>query len=258
MTTSAKRSIKKQPRRIVTIIFISAGIIIAGLCILFACLFLQANHMTNTMTDEVNSARAEMKQKVSEQRQTSLATYANQHIIKDTQPMYSSSVDACYLAHNDSGWTIDSHYQQCYLRYVDVFNTDLTEDQYLALSASTNGKTSNLEKLRTQIKTCSDDRSRLGSAETTEIGFTKADGSDKICSLPNQIYGNRVVAYAVNDVVSEQKITGNINQVTGQKNNIIIVADYSYYKKDLGCKPFSFMCAEPISSPVVGNMKEKK
>lgn len=234
-------------------VIIGAVFIIASIIILIP--FINSMRMKSTITDEVNKARTAKGLEIGEQRLKSISHYAEQGIIKSPTPLYSSLVDACYLAHNDSGWTVNSHYQECYLRYVDVFETDLTDEQYLSLVMPGEDISSRLDELKQSIKTCSDDRTMLGSPENTEMGYTASNATNNICSLPNQFYGTRVVLYAINNIVSSQEVSGDIKQVTGDKTNIIVVADYSYYKKDIGCKPLSLFCASPLNKPVVGEMK---
>lgn len=214
--------------------------------------------MKSSISKEVDTARANTSQTNNEARLNYISDYKKQDVIKDTQPIYSSAADVCYLAHNDSGWTIDSHYQVCYFRYVDVFETDITNQQYLKMAMPDEDVSAIYDALKGSLKTCSDDRSELGSADMTEMGYTAADMTDNICTLPETINSNRVVAYALDTIVSAKTETGDKNKVTGKKNNVIIVADYAYYRKDLGCKPLTFFCDEPIETPIVGSMKAQK
>lgn len=213
--------------------------------------------LMDTVTKEVDIARTEHIEKVNEKRLDNATYYINQGVIKDTKPTYSSVVDACYLAHNDSGWIAQSHYQECYIRYIDVFETDITDDQYVALVQAGQSTTTQSSDLKALIKTCASDRRELGSPEDTVMGYTSANGSPAQCNLPQETYGDRVVLYAVRGIVSEQTTTGDRSKITGERSNIIMVGDYAYYKKDIGCKPIALFCESPYSSPLVGTMKQK-
>lgn len=211
--------------------------------------------MKSTINDQVNAARIENGSEISQKRIENIQKYSEQGIVNTTQPIYSSTVDACYLAHVDSGWIIDYYYQECYLRYIDVFNASLTKDQYTSLVKASDNKRSESNTVKRSSDKCNDDRLMSGIENGTDMVFVAADGTTSICTLPNPINGDRVVTYAVNSVVSTQSETGDSQQFTGDKDTIVVTADYSYYKKDIGCKPLTLFCESPIETVIVGNMK---
>ena len=73
------------------------------------------------ITQQVTQARTSQEPTYDKDRSKKIQALHDIGIISTTTPAYSSKIDACYVTHNDTGWVAANWYQDCYIRYTDLF-----------------------------------------------------------------------------------------------------------------------------------------
>lgn len=206
---------------------------------------------------QVSGARSEEGVQILNSRTELIADLEKRGVISSQEPVYGSLVDACYLDHIDAGWTVQSHRQACYLRYVDVFESAMSIDQYTMYADSEPLRNDNGTMILSRgAATClTEDVSSFGSSK--EVVYYAAEAAlPGPCMLPNEEYGYGVVTYAISSIVSNQTTVGERVNFAGGKNYIVLIGDEEYFTKKLGCRPLSLFCEAPINTPRIGDMKE--
>lgn len=259
-----KKRAQKKELSTVKRIFIVLGALFALMILIPLVITLVTSLIPNlsleaTLLREVTNARETKVPAITAKRTAQIEELGKNGVIKSSLPLYASFVDGCYIDSTDAGWIAQNHNQKCYIRYIDVFETTMSAEAYDTFAASDKkGTTPDHLLLRSSIDAGSDTYSD-GGAYNAYAGYLKATEGKKIArqhTIPERRYGDRVAIYAWKSVVSDLHETGNLGKVTADKNYILLVGDYSYYEKDIGCKKEWIFCGQPIEKPVFGKDKQ--
>lgn len=207
---------------------------------------------------KVTAARSENIPVYDGAREERITALKQSGLIMSETPDFSSKVDACYLAHNDSGWIAQSHYQECYAMYIDLFRVDMDFASAQATLEKAGKSDPTLSKFTFYVpSSCTDtsftplpDRSNLEFIQASEASATTS------CVLPEQNYSDRVVLYAHNDKdhTAQMIRSFDVSKVSPTENYIYLSSDDAYFKEELGCKSFGLFCEQPINAPVMGEL----
>lgn len=221
---------KRQKNRKIALVIIAALLLALVVLVIIPRLFMHFN--TLSLESEVSNAR---QQAGASQRSAVLQAKEKVAALgKTTDADIRSSVDACYLAHNDAGWTIESWYQTCYFRDLQLFETSLSQTELQTLLEAPVGCAAGV---------------RIG---TSTLRYIAANS--KVCSIPNQVYSDSVVVYARSEesFISKKALEFDASKIDTNKNYLVAETEKEYFSKNLGCLPLSFMCEQPVSGPRFG------
>lgn len=238
-------------------------VIIAIPTILFAINFLDDQLRTFNAYSQVQTARQDKLTK-------SDNTFDEQKKLisglgEGTTSVALSKKDICFVAHNDSGWFATDYYQECYIRYVQLFNTDLTKDEIIQKLQS------NTQREELSAKTLVN--SLFGEVERRSYATEKFAQ----CTVYEQGYSPSVVyipagfdasryeytqdceAPSETDVPGPAYVMSNLSVKTysdidptlvdSSKNQLWIMYTTKYYKEALGCGAGLLFCENPRATP---------
>ena len=168
----------------------------------------------------------------------------------------SSKIDVCYVNHSDAGWMASNWYQDCYLRYVNGFATDLAS-QDVKQMLMTNPKTSayfgdeDAVLIFTQRLYCGlfeKDHSTTLVYRPANLGYDE-DG----CEIPSPYQS---VSSVRGPIILDDELSVrtykifNPLEVDNSRNQIWTIFDEHYYHEELGCGTGFIFCSNPRSTPV--------
>ena len=158
----------------------------------------------------------------------------------------SSKIDICYLNHNDQGWMIASWYQDCYIRYIDGFETTLSIDEVKAkIFSDPNSK---------KLLSSENDFGPRGCRLYESIYYIPSNyvGNDYDCEVPNQLQGTWSVRGAITqDSELSTKTYRKFDYLSVKKsiNQIWVITEDHYYSEELNCG-VGILCPSPRKEPV--------
>lgn len=260
-STSKKKSSKKSlstTQRV--LILLSVGI--AGIILVpITSSFISYGVLRVSLPSEVDGARQNKAKLFSELRQTQLAELQSKQVITSTDSVYSESFDACYLAHVDSGWIAQNYYQECYIRSIEVFASNLTEEEYLQkVTPHKSNQYISVGLLSKNSRVCGARDESNWDRDKSSVNFIakdEAQESTKVCVVPYANNTERVVLYARPSINATQTKVGNRQDVTNTQSYAVLVTDYVYINRNLGCRPASLFCESPIDRVDVGSRDKK-
>jgi hypothetical protein len=230
-------AIKKQTRK-----FLLIGLVIFLLPVISSIVKSQWNNYV--AKNEIVKQRQD-SEKASESQVKSNTEYIKE-TLGVTKNIGSSKIDVCYLNHSDGGWMIAYWYQDCYLRYVDGFETSLSRDEVIArIVANPKSK---------ELFSSEYDYGPDGCLIYQRLFYVPANyaGMDYDCFVPNQLQGIWSVRGAItNDgKLSTKKYRSFDNEMVNRTVNIIWVThEDHYYHEQLGCG-IGLFCSSPRAKPV--------
>lgn len=183
---------------------------------------------------------------------------ANGGIISSSSPDYSAKTDVCYVNDQEQGWTSTNWFQDCYVRYVDLFSTALSR-QEVADKLSTIPDSQDLfgdMRSNTLSKTCDtltteNGKPLLGFLDT-QLPTPQKDRYE--CKIPGLIQG----VWSVNGpIILDDKLKNFSHSersfmesdVDTKKHYITLQGDGYYYHEELGCGSPLF-CSSPRKQPI--------
>ncbi len=167
----------------------------------------------------------------------------------------SSKASVCYVTHADQGWFAVNWYQDCYLRYVEGFSTNLSRETFKAkLSGSTDlltamGELSNEDKFYPSTCVISD-RTDKFKVSYLPINFTKDEAFS--CDIPNQLQGLTSVDGPIildNELAIKRYVNFDPAPLINNGSQVWFEHDEFYYHEDLGCGIDYVFCGNPRSKP---------
>lgn len=178
-------------------------------------------------------------------------------VISDKTPTYSSKIDACYVTHSDSGWVTTSYYQDCYIRYVDLYSTTLNRneiEQRLGSIHQVRGLFG--EPGLSNSKICGslyEDNYKITlSFLTWQVSAKVADELN--CKVPKQTQSTFTLKGPI--ILDENLKTRfarffDENKIDQSKQYVMMQSDNYYYNESLGCA-VGFLCPSPRAEPITG------
>lgn len=175
-----------------------------------------------------------------------------------TSNLGSSKVDVCYTDYR--GKTANSWYQDCYLRYIEGFSTNLNIDEVRnsllsdPKSISIFGNDSSLRQTDPDHLYCTlFDRFNHDNEYRTELVMIPVNtkGSYGECEVPNllQSYGSVKGHIKSNNALSVKTYkTFDTSVIDGVQNQIWLVLNKHYYHEELGCAGI-IGCFNPRGKP---------
>src|SRR6266404_1157488 len=193
---------------------------------------------TSSAKQKVNVARAEVEKTTDETILSFEAALTNSGIA--ASKVASSKVDVCYINHKDAGWFAQNWYQDCYLRYVGGYITNLNKvDVKDIISKSTElqkktDKLSNFDSFYPNTCVLSNEADFI-QLYYLPVGATQKD--DYSCMIPNQLQGvGTIDPILLDSELSARKYQiFDTNSIGRDQNQIWFEFDRNYYREDLGC-----------------------
>lgn len=183
----------------------------------------------------------------------------------DTKSVMLSKKDICFIAHNDAGWTVTDYYQECYIRYVQLYSTDLSRDSVVqklssyterqklsseTLVESLFGRLENNQNISPDVVHCSvynDYRSPSLTYIPAGLDITKYKYAWD-CETPNLV-DNPGPAYAQSQLSVKSYSDIDQSKIDMSKNQLWIMYTTKYYKEALGCGAGLLFCENPRATP---------
>lgn len=228
-----------------------------GLMIFLVSLSILASVKNHSIEQEVISARNTNEQKYDVERKNKIHTLYESGAIATTQPNYSSKVDACYIDHSDAGWTTTGWYQECYIRYVDLFSTPLSPNEILTnlvKSSTTKVQFGTPAASQTDFGRCND---LYASDYKSTLTYFDYGSNSQECNLPNTTQGTFTVRGPIildENLAVQQDRSFNKSLVDTSQKYIVMQSDSYYYHESLRCG-HGFSCPSPRQVPLTGFKK---
>jgi hypothetical protein len=170
-----------------------------------------------------------------------------------TTKIASSKVDVCYVDHRDQGWFAANWYQDCYLRYVNGYETNYSK-KYIKENINST------ESLRSETGTLLDnDQSsfcKLISLEFRKINLVYMPSGiirslDYECIIPSPIQGDSTITPAILDknLAIRTYVSFDSKSIPNSNNQVWFEYDAFYYHEDLGCGFDFIFCGNPRDKP---------
>lgn len=226
------------------------GIILLVPIVLILLDYANQYHKYVSAKSKVAEARTKAMPDFNQKSATAAAALRQAGLI--TIPLASSKVDVCYVTHEDQGWFAANWYQDCYLRYVQGFETTATKTEALQKVSSLSdifGEPQDSPNAQTVFK-C-----ELAESNFKETVRYRPAGSPisslNECGIPDQLQGVFSVKGPImldNELSAKSYDSFNPVTVDNSKNQIWVMSDTYYYHEELGCG-FGIFCANPRSKP---------
>lgn len=164
-------------------------------------------------------------------------------------------IDACYVTHSDTGWVANNWYQDCYIRYTDLFPTCLSRsdiEQKLKASQNTLDSFGKLETFHQ--KTC-DILYRNNDYKPILLYLNwNLDQGDlgHNCKVPKPTQGAFTVKGPIvldKELSIQAQRSFNVDDVDKAKKYISMQLDNYYYHESLGCG-VGILCPSPRKKPL--------
>ena len=183
----------------------------------------------------------------------------------ETKSVMLSKKDICFIAHNDAGWTVTDYYQECYIRYVQLYSTDLSRDSVVqklssyterqklsmeTLVESLFGRLENNQNISPDIVHCSVYNDYSGPSLTyipAGLDITKYKYAWD-CETPNLVY-TPGPAYVQSQLSVKTYSDLDQNKIDTSKNQLWIAYTVKYYDEEIGCGAGILFCNSPRSKP---------
>lgn len=209
------------------------------------------------ITQQVTQARTSQEPIYDKDRFKKIQALHDMGIIGTTTPAYSSKIDACYVTHNDTGWVAANWYQDCYIRYTDLFPIVLSRsnvEQKLESSKDTPNLFGNLETFRP--KNCGA-LYRNDSYKPTLIYLNwNIENAEKgvNCKIPKQTQDTFTVRGPIvldKELTTKIERSFNVDDIDQTKRYLFVQSDNYYYHESLGCG-IGILCPSPREKPLTG------
>ncbi len=176
-----------------------------------------------------------------------------------------SKKDICFIAHNDSGWMATDYYQECYIRYVQLFTTDLTKDEIIQKLQS-NTQRANLST-KTVVNSLFGDvePSSYATEKYAQCVVYKQNYSPSVVYIPAGFDASKYEfpqdceapsktdvpgpAYAMADLSVKTYQDIDPSLVDTSKIQLWTIYTSKYYEENLGCGVGILFCESPRSKP---------
>lgn len=207
--------------------------------------------------NNVIAARQNKEPEFDQARDYRLAVLSSAGLLDKKVADYSSKVDVCYITHSSQGWMAANWYQECYVRYVDLFSTSLNRDDVSEkLHSATKAKKIPANDIDYLTGGCgviySNNDGALGVSHL-KLNTTNEQSKTNIdeCQLPDQLQGPFRVGVFLDEQLSKKTLRS-FKDIDRSKNYILLESDNDYYDEDLGCAWGMFFCNSPRMSPITG------
>ena len=170
----------------------------------------------------------------------------------------SAKVDTCYGDHDDAGWMISSWYQECQLKYIEGFSTNLPKDTLLSSMAQLPDATKLFgEQVLSEYSFdnypsgCVVYRS-VDTKQAIEVVYLPQDYNSAVveeyssCNIPKQ--GDRYAGAIASESATKVFRSFNPNALSHAKAQVWVVVSDTYYHEDLGCT--GILCDNPRPKPI--------
>lgn len=237
---------------------ISGALIVFGVIIIFSLLpkpFIEQADPIDKAS--VINARNTNEPQYEQDRSSRITVLSNAGIISSLNSDYSSKVDTCYTNHNDAGWTISNWYQDCYFRYVDLFQTSLSRAEIMQkLAALPISDTFGFPY--TFSATACDLYDKRSKPTLSYLTWNLSDTKSTIDCIPDLYQGvftvkGSIVLDKTLAAYTHSYRTFTADSVDKNKSYIAMQIDHYYFNGSLGCPGSGFLgCSAQLLSPVTG------
>lgn len=171
----------------------------------------------------------------------------------------SSKVDVCYVTHSDRGWLADYWYQDCYIRYVDGYETNLSRalvKQRVLSIPNHEALFGEEDTTAAKYNKCSLFGHLFGQFPDYTVIYKPLDVdplTDYSCRVPNPLQGLSTVR---GPIILDSELSAlidrayNPNEIYTLGNQIWVMHDEFYYNELLGCGAGLIFCSNPRKTPV--------
>ncbi len=235
--TSTPQKPKKKIWKVLKIIVA----IILGVILLFIIGVFIFNYFNKQLIiKDVSGQRSEAEKKADASVQNLVNKMINSGV--SNRAIATSKTDVCYVTHSDAGWFANNWYQDCYLRYIVGFETQLSLTQFAQ-------KISSISQSHLEYPPCV----AFSVDNSTQILYRPANTprDQTLCEIPNQLQG---IGSVRGPIVLDKELSvkayksfdpANINN---SQNQVWVIHDEYYYREDLGCG-IGLFCENPRSKP---------
>ena len=216
-----------------------------------------SNVKNNSIEQAVITARNTNEQKYDAERENKINTLYESGAVTTPQPNYSSKVDACYVDHADAGWTATGWYQECYIRYVDLFSTPLSPNEILTnlvKSGTTPTQFGTPAVSQTDSGRCND---LYASEYKSTLMYFDYGNNTQDCELPNVTQGTFTIRGPLvpnENITAQQDRSFDKSLVDTSQKYIVMQSDNYYYREALGCG-YGLSCPSARQVPLTGFKK---
>lgn len=226
-----------------------------GILILIPVVYIFIHHVyqlrkTHAANSKVAEARSEALKRVDQEIAGKVEALKQAGLVTDGIAF--SKTDICYITHEDQGWFASNWYQDCYIRYVQGFTTDLSKEEALQKAGTLSEYFGDLPddylQLVNRCELAAD--SRRETARYRPAGSPIYDRADD-CGIPNQLQATWSVRGPgmLDDQLSVHRYSSFDSATIGSlSDQVWIMSDTHYYHEDLGCG-FGIFCESPRSKP---------
>jgi hypothetical protein len=241
------RKNKKQPTTRKPVLIATALLIV--ICIIFIGNIVHDYGVKNAVLKSKN----ENESAFDKTRESKVTALLKSGITASSSPDYSSKLDICYVTHSDQGWVATNWYQDCYIRYVDLFRTTLDrQDVDVKLNdAQIFGVPYTLNP---RICDIAYEQGRDASVSYLNWQVDPAQQAQYDCRVPKPTQTTFTVR---GPLVSDSELSIHPERsfspeaVDKSKHYVAIESDNFYYHESLGCG-FGIACPSPRAKAITG------
>ena len=234
-----------------------SGSIVLGLFIIIAFSWIIIHYAQSIATlRRVTQARTSNESTYDSKRFKRIDALRSGGLINSTAPVYSSKIDACYVTHADQGWVAADWYQDCYIRYTDLFPISLSRSNLEQKLQATNGISDLFGKPNSfQPRIC--DALYESNYQPTLIYLdltldAKDMGLD--CKIPKPTQDTFTVRGPIlldDQLAVKSERSYDPSSVDKTKKYLYMQSDNYYYHESLGCG-VGLLCPSPRKNPITG------
>ncbi|QQG51202.1 MAG: hypothetical protein HZB75_01715 [Candidatus Saccharibacteria bacterium] len=228
----------------------AVALVAAIICVAFIN---NAIHDSNIKA-KVLKSKNESEMLFDESRGLQISALVKAGVLSSSTPDYSSKLDVCYVTHSDQGWVASNWYQDCYIRYVDLFSTLL--DRRDVDEKLKKGRISGTPYDALNKKAC-DVVYEQGSDSSLSYLNWQVDSAQQAqynCRVPKPTQNSFTTRGPIlldRELVTFSERSFSPEEVDKSKHYIAIESDNFYYHESLGCG-MGFLCSSPRERAITG------